>query len=164
MRRTLLAAVAIVGFALPVSAAVISFAPSAYAGSSSTCTKIIGSGSAGVTVENCSNLPAGKAAKGFKKLSTSDAAILIGGGTLTWSKSGDTVTFSAPSFPTQSSNPCKSTTKKGVTTQDTYEVATGTVTQGDGVVTHTGDTYSIEVCVSSKNGKLYLPPGGNIQI
>lgn len=71
-------------------------------------------------------------------------------GTLTWSSSGTTVTVGSPMLSSAPPGVCKS--------KDTGEIATGTVTGGSPALTHAGDTFGAEVCLSSK-GQITLAKG-----
>jgi hypothetical protein len=143
-----LAVVAIFGFAVPVSVAVVAMAPSASASSSLTCGKLKGTAAGSVTLSKCSVSKANK--KLYKSLTAPSALSLATGGTLTWSSSGKTVSFGTPVDGTPP-NACGSKASE--------ISATGTISAGDGVVTFTGDTFSIFVCEKTKGGKLSLAPG-----
>ena len=158
MRRKLLAAVAVVGFAVPVSVGVIAMAPAAQASSNASCAKVKGAGAGEIEFLKCSPVPKADK-KEFKTLSNPSAVALATGGTLTWN-GGATVTFGPPTPITPPSNPCKSSSKG----QDAVEDDSGTITAGDGVVALTGDTFHIELCVSAKNGKFYLAPGTSVSL
>jgi len=147
MRRKVLAVVALFGFAIPTSIAVVAMAPAAQAASSVTCKKVTGTISGNITIKTCSVAKADK--KTYKSL-TGSAVQLATGGTLTWSSSGASITISAPTLSTPPPGTCKP--------KDTAETATGTVTAGDGVVAQTGDTFSATVCYTS-SGKLSLAKG-----
>jgi len=160
MRRMVLAAVTVFGFAVPASIAVVAMAPAAQAASSGSCAKVKGSVAAGLVFSKCTPVP--KADKQtYKALTATNIASLATGGTLTWS-GGATVTFGLPTLVTPPTNPCKGPSKK--LPQDTIEHAVGTVTTGDGVVSQTGDSFSITICISAKNGKIYFPPGANLTL
>ena len=129
--------------AVPVGIATVTAAAPAGAAVSLTCTKLSGSETGSVTVKKCSVPKADK--KTFKSLTAANATALATGGTLTWASSGDHVTVGTPVLTSAPPGTCPS--------KDTAEVATGTVTVGDGVVTHNGDTFKTTVCIA-KSGKL----------
>jgi len=143
MRRVIMGVAALATLAVPVGIATVTLAPAAGATVSLTCAKLSGSETGSVTVKKCSVPKADK--KTFKSLLAANATALATGGTLTWSSSGDHVTVGTPTLSSAPPGTCPS--------KDTAEVATGTVTVGDGVVTHNGDTFKTTVCIAS-NGKL----------
>ena len=100
-----------------------------------------------VTVKKCSVVKADK--KLYKSLTAASGIDLAAGGTLTWSSSGTTTVIGAPTVTSPTGN-CP--------TKDTEELATGTVTGGSSAVTHAGDTFRAEVCITPKN-KIKLAKG-----
>jgi hypothetical protein len=147
MRRLLLVVAAVATVAVPSSIAVVALAPPATAAVSLTCTKLSGSVSGPVTVKKCSVVKADK--KLYKTLTATSGIDLASGGTLTWSSSGTTTVIGAPTVTSPTGN-CP--------TKDSEELATGTVTGGSSAVTHAGDTFRAEVCITSKN-KIKLAKG-----
>jgi hypothetical protein len=147
MRRLIMFLAALGTLAVPTSIAVIAQASPASAAVSLTCAKLKGSESGPVTVKKCSVPKADK--KLYKSAGAPSALALASGGTLTWSSSGKTTTFSAPTLSSPTGN-CKA--------KDTEELAVGRVTGGTSAVTHAGDTFRAEVCIAS-NGKITLAKG-----
>lgn len=143
MRRMILMVAALATVAVPTSIAVVTLAPAASAGVSLTCAKLSGSESGSVTTKKCSVTKADK--KTYKELTAPNATALEAGGTLKWSSSGTTTVISKPTLTNAPAGACPS--------KDSGIIATGTVTGGTSAVTHSGDTFRAEVCISSK-GKL----------
>jgi hypothetical protein len=134
MRRMILSAVTVVGFAVPTSIAAVTLtAGPAAAASSIQCGKLAGDITGTIVIAKCS--PKNKL---YKTLSGT-ASLLAGGGALTWSPGGQTTIVSAPTTtsPGQGSCPNKWTE---------YD-STGTVTGGTSTYTHAGDTFSSKSCV-----------------
>jgi len=154
MRRVILGVAALATMAVPVGIVTLTMAPAANASSSITCTKLKGTETGVVTVSKCSVPSADK--KTYKSLGGS-AVQLATGGSLSWTSSGATTIVSAPTLSTPSGG-CKAT-KPGKAPTQTETLATGTVTGGTSAVTHVGDTYRIELCITIKNGKLSLVKG-----
>ncbi len=147
MRRFIMMVAAVATVAVPTSIALVVTSPPAFAGVSLTCTKLKGTTNGPVTVKKCSVTKADKTL--YKTLTASSAIDLATGGTLTWSSSGQTVTVGSPTLTSPSGNcPAK----------DSEELAQGTVTGGSSTITHAGDTFRAEVCISSK-GKISLAKG-----
>jgi hypothetical protein len=142
MRRLILVVAAVATVALPTSIAVVAAAPQAGATVTLTCAKLKGTTNGPVTASKCAVSKADK--KLYKKLTAPSAISLATGGTLTWSSSGQTVTIGSPALSSGSGH-CPS--------KDTEEIATGTVTGGTSAVTHAGDSFRVDVCISSK-GKI----------
>lgn len=153
MRRLIMVLAAATTLAVPVGIATVTLAPAANAGVSLTCAKLSGTETGSVTVKKCSVPKADK--KLFKSLTAANATALATGGTLTWSSSGDHVTVGAPTLTSGPAGACPS--------KDTTDTATGTVTIGDGVVTHSGDTFKTTVCIAS-NGKIKNAKGTVIEL
>jgi hypothetical protein len=147
MRRLILVVAAVATVAVPTSIAVVALAPPATAAVSLTCSKLSGTTNGPVTAKKCSVIKADK--KTYKSLTAPSAIDLATGGTLTWSSSGTTTVIGAPTVTSPTGN-CP--------TKDTEELATGTVSGGTSAVTHAGDTFRAEVCISSK-GKIKLAKG-----
>jgi hypothetical protein len=147
MRRFIMVVAVVTSMAVPASIALVAQAPPAFAGVSLTCAKLKGTTNGPVVAKKCSVSKANK--KLFKTLTAPTAIDLAAGGTLTWSSSGETVTIGAPVLTTPKGN-CP--------TKDSEELATGTVTGGTSTVTHAGDTFRAEVCITSK-GKISLAKG-----
>jgi len=139
MRRLILMVAAVATVAVPTSIALVAQAPPAFASVSLTCAKLKGTTNGPVTAKKCSVTKADK--KLYKTLTAPSAIDLATGGTLTWSSSGQTVTVGSPALSSPSGN-CPS--------KDTEELATGTVTGGTSTITHAGDTFRAEVCITSK--------------
>jgi len=139
MRRLILVVAAVASVALPTSIAVVTAAPQAGAAVSLTCAKLKGTTNGPVSAFKCSVSKADK--KLYKKLTAPSAISLATGGTLTWSSSGQTVTIGSPTL-SGASGHCPS--------KDTEEIATGTVTGGSSTITHAGDSFRVDVCISSK--------------
>ena len=159
MRRVILGVATLATLAVPVAIATVTLAPAANAGSSLTCTKLKGTETGTVTVSKCSVVSADK--KTYKSLSGS-ALNLATGGTLTWTSSGATTIVGPPTLSTPTGG-CKAT-KPGKAPTQTETLATGTVTGGTSAVTHAGDTYRIEICITTKNGKLALVKGTSVSL
>jgi|GEM_PF-1927777 len=153
MRRLIMVLAAVTTVAVPVSIATVTLAPAANAAVSLTCAKLSGTETGSVTVKKCSVPKADK--KTFKALTAANATALATGGTLTWSSSGDHVTVGSPTLSSGPAGACPS--------NDTTETATGTVISGDGVVTHSGDTFKTTVCITSK-GKIKNAKGTVIDL
>ncbi len=147
VRRLIMVVAAVATVAVPSSIALVTQAPPAFASVSLTCAKLKGTTSGPVVVKKCSVSKANK--KLYKTLTAPSAISLATGGTLTWSSSGQTVTVGSPALSSPTGN-CKP--------KDTEELATGTVTGGTSTVTHAGDSFRAEVCITSK-GKISLAKG-----
>jgi len=159
MRRLAVVLAAVTAFAVPASVAAVALSStSAFAAGSLTCSKISGSGAGAITIKKCNDLapkPPKNTLKPDKnnKEMTGTATVLIPGstGTLTWQPSqATTIVYSETATP-EGQGPCKKST-------DTEYTATGEVMGGTSTYTHSGDTYSVNVCVTSKL-KVYLPAG-----
>jgi hypothetical protein len=148
MRRILMAAAALGALSIPASVAVIGSSSQAFASSSLSCAKLKGTDTSTVTVLKCS--PLTKAEKKPYKEATGSSTELATGGTLTWS-GGTTTIISKPSTTTETPGACK--------TGDEEVIANGTVTGGTATVTHAGDSYSADICLDLKNGKVSLVKG-----
>jgi len=142
MRRLILVGAVVATMAVPTSIAVTTLAPQAGAAVSLTCAKLKGTTNGPVSASKCSVSKTDK--KLFKTLTAPSAISLAGGGTLTWSSSGETVTIGSSSL-TSGSGGCPK--------KDTEEIATGTVTGGTSTVTNAGDTFRVDVCIAG-NGKI----------
>jgi hypothetical protein len=153
MRRILMAAAALGALAFPASVALIGTSSPAFATSSLSCAKLKGTDTSTVTILKCS--PLTKAEKKAYKEATGSSTELATGGTLTWS-GGATTIISAPSTTTATPGACK--------TGDEEVTASGTVTGGTAVVTHTGDDYSAHICLDLKNGKVSLVKGTTFEL
>lgn len=147
MRRLIMIVAALATMAVPTTIAVVALSSPATAAVSLTCKKLTGSTNGPVTAKKCSVIKADK--KLYKTLSAPSAIDLATGGTLTWSSSGTTTVVGAPTL----SSPTGNCPKK-----DTEELAVGTVTGGSSAVTHAGDTFQAEVCISPA-GKIKLAKG-----
>ncbi len=148
MRRIFLAAAAVGALSIPATVAVVGNAAPAFASSSLTCSKLVGTATGTVTISKCT--PLSKADKKLYKAATGSSATLASGGAITWSSSGNTTVLNKPAV----SSPGQGGCKKGSTEED----ATGAVTGGTATVTHAGDVVSGRVCLSS-TGALTLVKG-----
>ena len=153
MRRVILVLAGLATLAIPTSIAVVGMAPSASAAVSLTCAKLKGTESGPVTAKKCTVSKADK--KLYKSLTAAHAAQLVTGGTLTWSSSGTTTIVGPPTLSSAPAGACPS--------KDTGEVATGRVTGGTSAVTHAGDTFRAEVCITSK-GKISEAKGVPVEL
>ncbi len=153
MRRVIMGVAALATLAVPVGIATVALAPSAGATVSLTCAKLKGTESGSVAASKCSVVP--KADKKAYKTLSGTSAQLATGGTLTWN-GGATVIVSAPTLSSPSGG-CKAG-------KQTEELATGTVLGGTSVLTHAGDTFRAEVCLTTKNGKVALVKGTTIEL
>ena len=147
MRRLIMLLAALATVVVPASIVVLAQAAPANAAVSLTCTKLKGTETGSVTVKKCSVSKADK--KLYKSVTAPHALDLATGGTLTWSSSGTTTTVGAPTLTSPSGN-CP--------TKDSEELAVGRVTGGTSAVTHAGDTFRAEVCITS-SGKITLAKG-----
>jgi hypothetical protein len=150
MRRLLLASVVSMGLIIPASAIALGVASSpAWASSGVSCAKVKGTVTGTFEVLKC--LPTSKTLKKADKSASAPTAKLTGetGGTLTWSKSGQTTTvhITNTSLPGQGACPAKAI----------EAISTGSVTGGTSTYTHAGDSVSIHLCI--KNGKISLVKG-----
>jgi hypothetical protein len=144
--------------AAPMSLAVAGSATPAFAsGGGITCGHLkgtwdgISSTEGAATIGKCSPMD-----KQNKTGSTTFAELLTGG-TITWSKSGDTTDFSS-SFVGSIGPDCS--TKNG-----TVEfIITGTVTGGTSTYTQAGDPVSASFCVNGKTGKVKLVKGTTLSL
>ncbi len=146
MRRLIMVVAAVVTVAVPTSIAAVALAPSAGASSGTTCAKLSGSITGPITFKKCT-FTSGKD-KTNKSL-VGSAAKLAGGGTLTWSPSGQTTIVGSPSFSSPGQGACKA--------KYTEYIAHGTVTGGTSTHTQSGDSFSSTVCV--KGSKIELLKG-----
>jgi len=133
---------------LSTSIAAVAIAPVAGAASGTTCSKVSGNAASTITLKKC-NFVTGKD-KTNKSLS-GQATSLAGGGTLTWSPSGQTTTIGPPSFTAEGQGACKK--------NNTEYVASGTVVGGSSTHTQAGDTFSAQVCLNNKNNKISIVKG-----
>ncbi len=147
MRRMIISMVAAAAMAVPASVAVVGVATPAWAASSLSCASVKGSVSGSVTIGKCDITKAEKAAY---KDAVGTVSALAGGGPVRWTGGATTVTSI-----TSTTSPGQGSCKTGAT----EEIATGTVTGGNAIVTKVGDAVSVKVCVKAKNGKISIAPG-----
>jgi hypothetical protein len=148
MRRILLSAAVGLGVALPIGGAVLAAAPmaaSAAGVSTVKCGTLTGSATGTVTISHCSPTNAK-----FVSASAPAASLAGGSGTITWSPSGKTTTFT-DTFSQATTNRCASS---GGTEYDAH----GKVTGGTATYTKVGDKVKAAVCLDS-SGNLSLVPG-----
>lgn len=148
MRRLLLIVTALTTVAVPASVATVTLAAPAGAASGLTCGKLSGSYTATVTFKKCI-VP--KADKKLDKSLAGDGSVLVGGGALTWSPSGDTTIVGTPTATSPGQGSCPN--------KWTEEDVTFTVTGGTSTLTQAGDTGVSRVCIDLKNFKIKLVKG-----
>jgi len=153
MRRTFVAAAALVALATPASLLVVGGSTVAGATPKSlVCTKVTGSDKSTVTISGCAVPTADK--KTYASAS-GKASSLASGGTITWSSSKKTTVLKL-----------KVTSSTGCPAGDLTEKATGSVTGGTAstAVTSKGQPVSLTVCVNSATGAISLKPGTKADI
>ena len=139
MRRLFLAAVAVAAVTIPVTVVTSGIGTPAWAATSSvTCKTLTGTVAGNVTFSKCT--PKSKT----NKSASAPSASLEGetGGTLTWTKSGQTTVIKVST---------KSPGQGGCSTGSTEYDATGTVTGGTSTYTHVGDVVSARLCLSASD-------------
>lgn len=159
MRRLLIVLAAVTTVAVPTSIAVVAAAPAASAHSSLTCAKLKGTELGTVEASHCSVIPTADK-KTYKDLS-GNSTQLATGGTLKWT-GGATVIVGKPTLSSPTGG-CKAT-KPGKAPTQTEELAVGTVLGGTSVLTHAGDQFRAEVCLTIKTGKVALVKGTSISL
>jgi hypothetical protein len=158
MRRMMLTVAVAATLALPASLVAVSVGATG-AGATTTphavCAKMKGSETGTVVTSKCTFTPAlsKTAAKAFKDL-TGNSAQLAEGGTLHWTN-GETTIVGAPTLTTPKAGTCPP--------KDTAAHAVGTVTGGTSTVTHSGNTFSVTVCIAS-NGKIKNAKGTAVDL
>jgi hypothetical protein len=155
MRRLLTVAAVAAAMSIPASAAVVGFAGTAGAATSSVhCASLKGTISGTVTIAKCTPVnPDKKTAKAYKK-ATGASASLATGGNITWSGGATTTIGSATVGGGTSQGPCK----KGNLEYTFSGTVSAASTSGTGIPA-VGDAVNAAACVSSKTGKIAIAPG-----
>ena len=155
MRRLVMVLAGVTAVAVPISLAAVTSAPAAGATVSITCTKLKGTHFDSVTISRCS-VPTGDK-KVYKNLGTLDERVVLDtGGTLYWDpKPIPLLPPGQPDLPTTiiGTPTISSLPPADCPNKDTAEaeMVTAPVTGGTSTVTHVGDTFKAEVCVTRKN-------------